>query len=770
MIGQNVIKRDAEQLATGRAKFLADIKLPGMLYAKILRSPIAHGRIKRIDVSRAKSLPGVVEVLTGKDMVKYANRFGQAGIADEFVLAVDKVRFEGDEVAVVAAESELIAEDALDLIEVEYEPLPAVLDPEEAMKPGAPVLHENLPGVEGNVHTYAKVRAGDIEKGFAEADYVFKERFITSKATATPMETHGSLAEYDPATGRLTLYSSTQAVHIIRTALAAALNLPESKVQVKSPFVGGAFGHKVDLFSHEICCAVLAMKTGRPVRIVLTRQEEFLATRSRHPQIREVEVGVKKNGEITAWKERVVQDSGAYSSFGPAVIKLSFAMTVGPYKTPNMWCDGYVVYTNKQPSGAYRGFGNPQATFAREQMLDIIARKLGLTPWEIRQVNIVRGQDLPYTSCNGLRFKTLAIEQCMEKAAEMVGLQEIIKNKKPYVGVGISNMIEWSSCRWNPILDADTSGAIVKLEADGSVTILTDACDAGQGHSTILAQICSEELGVSLEKINVIAHDSDIAPHGLGTWGSRTAVVAGTAVKLASREVKEKILKVAAYWLEASVADLEVRNDRVYVRGVPERGVDIGEIAMACHYIRSKLPPDMPAGAIVATATFDTPTTLFDENGIAHFSINYCNSCHIAVVEVDPETGKVRILDYAIAEDVGRAINPAIVKGQLHGGFGQGVGYALYENMVYNEQGRLLNPSFTDYRIPTAMDLPLIDKVEEIETLDPEVPGGQKGIGESALTNVAAAIANAVHDAIGVPITELPITPEKILNAIRTKK
>lgn len=767
MIGQNVVKVDAKYQATGKAQFLADIKLPKMLYGKILRSPHAHARIKSIDTSKAKMLPGVVEVLTGQDLVGVTTAYGQAGIADEFALAIDKVRFEGDEVAVVAAESELIAEDALELIEVEYEVLPVVLDAEEGAKPGAPLLHENLPGVEGNVHTYAKVRAGDIEKGFAEADFIFKQRFAVSKPNASPMETHGSLAVYDESRGHLTLYNSTQNTHILRTLVAAILNIPQSKVTVKAPYVGGGFGQKIDVCSEDICSAVLSMRTGRPVRITLSREEEFLATRSRHPQIRYVEVGVKKDGRITAWKEKVYQDSGAYSSFGPGVIKLSFGMTVGPYKTQNMWCDGYVVYTNKQPSGAYRGFGNPQATFAREQMLDIVAKELGISKLAIREANIVRSSDLPYTTCNGLKFNTLGIEDCMKNVVEAVKPDSV--KGKPYVGVGMSNMIEWSSCRWNPVLDADTAGAIMKLEDDGSVTIMTDACDSGQGHKTMLAQVCANELGISMEKINVITHDTDVTPHGLGTWGSRTATIAGTATKKAAKEIKEKIFKIAAHWLEADPGDLEIKEDKVFVKGVPQKSVSVAEIAAATCYTMSKLPPGMVAGQLMASVTFDSPTQLIDDEGQGHFTITYCNSCHMAVVEVDPGTGLVKILDYAIAEDVGKALNPAFVKGQLHGGFAQGLGYALYEDMVYDEKGHLVNPSFTTYLMPTALDMPNLDKIFEIETLDPETGDGQKGIGESALTNVAACIANAVHDAIGVPITELPMTPDKILKAIRSK-
>lgn len=765
MIGQSVKKRDARQLVTGTAKFIEDMQLPNMLYAKILRSPHAHARIKSIDVSKAKSLPGVVAVLTGQDMAGVTNPYGQI-IADEFVLATDKVRFAGDEIAVVAAENELIAEDALDLIEVDYELLPVVLDPELALQPEAPLLHENLPGVEGNVHTHLKVRTGDIDKGFAEADHIIKERFVTSKATATPLETHGSLASYDVNTERLTLYAPTQGVHIVKFFLSLVLGLPQSRVTVRSPFVGGSFGHKVELVSDQICCAVLSMKTGRPVRISLSRQEEFLATRSRHPQIIDLEVGVKKDGTITAWKEKVVQDSGAHASFGPLVLTTSLGMTVGPYKTQNIWCDGYVVYTNKQPSGAYRGFGNPQATFAREQMLDVIAKKLDISSWEIRQANIIRKQDLPCETSTGLKLKTLAIEECMDQTAKAINYAELKSGKGPFIGIGMSNMLEWSGVRG---LDADISSSIVRMEADGSVTLSTDVCDAGQGHSTMLSQVCANELGVSIDKIHVLSHDSDLTPLGLGTFGSRSAVIGGTAVKLAASEVKAKILKVAAHWLQVAIEDLAVQDNRVYVRETPEKGVAIPEIAGACHFARVALPPGMKAGALVGTATFDTPTSMVDENGKGHISINYNNACHMAVVKVDPETGHVEILDYAVAEDVGRAINPALIKGQILGGIAQGLGWAFYEDMIYDEKGQLLNPSFTNYLVPTMMDVPLIDKTYEIETLDPEVPDGQKGIGESAMTNTAAAIANAIHDAIGIAITDLPITPEKILKAIRSQ-
>jgi CO/xanthine dehydrogenase Mo-binding subunit len=768
MIGEKVTRVDGKGLATGRGRFLADIHFPNMLHAKILRSPYGHAKIRKIDVSKAKELPGVAEVLTGKDLEGVTEPYGQAGINDEFPLALDKVRFEGHEVAVVAAETENIAEDALDLIKVEYEPLPAVLDPEEAMKPGAPLLYENLEGVEGNVCDQSVVRAGDVEKGFQEADRVIKQRFVTSKPTATPLETHGSVAIYD-SDDVLTLWTGTQMAHIVRFGLALVLGIPENRIVVKVPYVGGGFGHKTDLVSNEILCAVLAMRTGRPVRIVLDRKEEFQATRSRHPIIREMEVGVKNDGTITAWKEKVVLDTGACSSLGPGVIKCTQGMALGPYKMPNYWSDGYLVYTNKQPAGAFRGFGSPQAAFVREQMLDMMAKEIGITPWEIRMRNIVYPEDLPYTTCHGLQFHTLAIKECMEKAAKAVNMEQHVKEKKPYRGVGIANMIIWSSCRWNPELDTDTASAVVRMETDGSVSVFCGSCDSGQMHATMLNQVCASELGVTPDRIRVVLQDTDAAPFHLGTWGSRTAVMSGGAVALAAREVKEKILKVAGHMLEIAPEDLEMCDNKVVVKGSPDRSVSLGDIAVAVHYVRSELPEGMPADTIVGAATYDTPTEFMNEVGIGNMSIAYTNSCHIAVVDVDPQTGETTIVDYAIAEDLGRTINPEIVRGQLAGGRAQGLGYALFEDMVYADDGHLLNPTFTDYKVPTICDLPLHTKFDLVETFDPMTPLGNKSAGESGLPNVAAAIANAIHDATGIPLTELPMSPERVWAAMRSK-
>jgi len=445
-------------------------------------------------------------------------------------------------------------------------------------------------------------------------------------------------------------------------------------------------------------------------------------------------------------------------------------MALGPYKIPSYWSDAYCVYTNKQPSGAFRGFGTPQGTFAREQMLDMIAKELGMTPWEIRMRNIIQPEDLPYTNCHGLEFKTLAIKECMEKAAKAVNMERHLKEKKPYRGIGISNFYIWTSCRWNPDLDTDTASAVVRVEPDGSVSVFCVCSDQGQSQATMLSQVVAYELGVGLEQIRVVLQDTETAPVHLGTWGSRTAAMSGSAVAFAAREVKEKILKVAGQLLEVAPEDLEMKDNNVVVKGAPDKSVSLADVSVAIHFVRAQLPKGMSADTLVGTHTFDTSTIFPDDNGIGNMSMAYTNACQIAVVDVDPETGGVTIVDYAIAEDLGRALNPQVVRGQLLGGRAQGLGYALFEDMVYDSDGHLLNPTFTDYKVPTIYDLPLDAKLDIIETFDPGTAYGQKGAGESGLPGVAGAIANAVADATGVRVMELPLSPEKIWAAMRSKK
>ncbi|WP_309493295.1 xanthine dehydrogenase family protein molybdopterin-binding subunit [Candidatus Hecatella orcuttiae] len=754
-IGKRVQRIDAVSKVTGACKYVEDLFVPGMLWGKILRSPYPHAKVLSVDASKAERLPGVKAILTPQEVIAKTKPSGPTTIKDEYVLK-DKARHVGDEIVAVAAVSEDVAEEAVELIDVKYEVLPAVYDAEEAMKPGAPQIHD---GVKNNTH-HAKLRAGDVEKGFKESDRVFKERFVTSKQSPTPIEPHCALSHYDPVSGKLTHWSSTHTPHILRLDLAGTLGLPESKVRVTKPEgMGGGFGIKSD-YPLDACAALLSMKTGKPVKMVLSREEEML-TRTRHPMIMEMEIGVGKDGKITALRNRAILDTGAYASFGLGVAYMAQAFTVGPYKIPNLWIDSYIVYTNKAPSGAFRGFGNPQVTFARESLLDIAAHEMGMDPVEFRRINLIKPEDLPYTTANGLIINSCGIEECLTKALEAVGREKL----KPNQGIGVSCAMTWTGGKWLPGFDADYSSAIVQVNEDGTAMLFTGSCDLGTGLYTVLAQIVAEELGIPMENISVVAADTDATPPCLGAWGSRSATMAGSAVKLAAADAKKRMLEVAAEILETPSESLEVGGGKIFVKDDPDRAVTVGEVASTAYFSKKR----GIVGPIIGRGVYDPPSVPFDENGCGNCCATYGFAAHAVLVEVSPETGHVKLVKYVTADDVGRALNPEIVEQQLQGGTAQGIGYGLFEGLVYNaESGHPFNPNFTDYKIPTAADLPDIQSLI-VETIDPVTLLGQKGVGESGMVTSAPAIANAVYNAVKVRIKELPITPEKIMEALRKR-
>ena len=769
LIGTSMRNVDGRALVTGRAKYTVDLSFPRMAHGKTVRSTFAHALIKSVDVDRAGEADGVLLVITGDD-ISELGPVANGPILDMLLLATGKVRYVGEPVAVVIGVTEEAAQEAADLVEVTYEPLPHLLDPEVAMQSEAPLIHEGLDGVEGNVCWRQATRAGDIDAALAEADLVISRRLVTTKAHAMPMETHAAVARYDDVSGTITLWAGTQQPHLLRNEIARVFGLPQTKVRVIKPFMGGAFGHKEGLHTNEAMAIWAARALRRPVRIELSRTEEFTATVSRNPHIRDATIAVRNDGKILGWKETITQDVGAYTNISPAVLALSEWVTVGPYKTPALDIEGSVVYTNKPPSGAFRGFGNPQATFAREVMIDIAARELGMDPLEFRYRNLIRSEDLPTATANGLKLITLPIEEATDAVAEAIGYEAIRASKPPWRGVGIANMLEWGGgCRWHVNYDVDMSSVTVAMNADGSVVVATDAADSGQGHATIFTQIVSDRLGVDPATVMVLQSDTESSPFGLGTFASRTAVVHGSALTRACDTLAEKLMQVAGSNLEADPEDLEIAEGQVRIRGT-NRGMPVATVAALAHYVRAALPDGMETSALVASASFDAPSTVPDENGNGNFAANYTTSSTMVVVEVDPTTGKVTILDWASAEDVGRAINPDLLKGQLQGGVAQGIGFALGEDLIFDESGTVLNPSMADYQVPTAPQVPLIeDKLMAIESFDPTYPLQHKGIGESGITPAAAAIANAVFDAIGVPITTLPITPEKVLAAIESR-
>ena len=770
LIGTSLPNVDGRALVTGRAKYTVDLDFPGMVHGKTVRSIYAHALITAVDAERARQVDGVLLVITGEDITELGP-VANGPILDMLLLATGKVRYVGEPVAVVIGVTEEAAQQGADLVEVTYEPLPHLLDPEEALRSDAPLIHEGLDGVEGNVCWRQQTKAGDIDAALAEADLVISKRLVTTKAHAMPMETHAAIARYDDVTDTITLWTGTQTPHLLRNEIARVFGYPQTKVRVIKPYMGGAFGHKEGIHTNEAMAIWAARALRRPVRIELSRTEEFAATVSRNPHIRDATIAVRNDGTVLGWKETIIQDVGAYSGISPAVLALSEWITVGPYKTPALDIEGSVVYTNKPPSSAFRGFGNPQATFAREVMFDIAARELGIDPLEFRYRNVIRPEDLPTATANGLKLVTLPIEEATDAVAEAMGYEELRHSKPPWRGVGVANMLEWGGgCRWHVNYDVDMNSVKVEMNADGSVTVATDAADSGQGHATVFTQIVSDRLGVDPSTVTVLQSDTETAPFGLGTFASRTAVVHGSALMRACDTLRERMMEVAGSSLEADPDDLEIADGQVRIRGT-NRGIPVMTVAALAHYVRSVLPDGMECTSLVASASYDAPSTVPDENGVGNFAANYTTSSTMVIVDVDPTTGKVTILDWASAEDVGRALNPDLLKGQLQGGVAQGIGFALGEDLIFDESGTVLNPSMADYQVPTAPQVPLIeDKIMCIESFDPTHLLQHKGIGESGITPAAAAIANAVFDAIGVPITTLPITPEKVLAAIESRR
>jgi carbon-monoxide dehydrogenase large subunit len=764
LIGRALPNEDGRAIVTGDAKYTADIELSGLIYGSIVRSPYAHALIQAVDAEGARAEPGVLDVIVPSDPDVAGLPLVSTGpVLDMPLLARDKVRYSGEPIAAVIATSEEAAAAAAELVTVEYEPLPVILDADESARPGAePIHHQSDPG-RGNRCWDQQMKVGDIQAAFARADVVMTHRFQTSKPHAMPMETHATIASWDPAAQALTVWSSTQQASVLQQVIAQVFAIPQSSVRVIKPFVGGAFGHKEGLHTHEALAIIASRRLRRPVRFVLTRHEEFAATVSRNPQIRDVEIALTRDGQVLGWRERILQDVGAYSGLGPSVLALSEWVTAGPYKTPALHIEGTCVYTNRPPSSAFRGFGNPQATFTRELMFDVAARELGIDPVEFRRRNLITEADLPYTNANGLQMTTLAIDRALDAVCQSIDLPGLRARMGEGEGVGVVTMIEWGGgCRWYEEWDSDLGSVTLTMNADGSLLIAADAADSGQGHSTVFKQMAHDVLGVPVGRMRYVSGDTDAAPFGLGTYGSRSTFIHGMALHRAADELRGRLFDVAAHHLEVDAADLEIREDRIGVRGTASE-VDLPTLAGMIHADRSALPPGVTPGALVATASFDTPTVVPDRSGFGNFSAVYTCSATAAHVRVDRDTGQVEVVDWASAEDVGRVLHPKLLEGQIHGGTAQGIGYALGETLLFDESGTLLNGSMVDYQVPTAPSLPILDKMVAIETHDAAHPLGHKGVGESGVTPAAAAIACAVLDAIGRPVTTLPLTPERVL-------
>ncbi|MDP2743677.1 MAG: molybdopterin-dependent oxidoreductase [Dehalococcoidia bacterium] len=747
-VGKALPRVDALDKATGSAIYTGDIHVPRMLHGKVLLSPLSHAHIAHIDVSRALRLPGVRGVITEHDTLGV--RLGPL-LRDQPVIATGKVRFRGEYVAAVAATDPDIAEEALDLIQVEYEEMPAVFDPLEAMKPEAPIIHEDLLSYAinfktaryGNVCTHVKIHHGDMAQGWAEADLVFEERFQTPAVHQGYIEPHTSLASVDPS-GKVTAWTTVKGAFRARQELSQALKIPMSQVRVITPYLGGDFGGKGSA-ALEPLASLLARRTGRPVRMELSWRQEFACVHPRHPSLIEMKVGIKRDGTLVALEGRVVLDSGAYADTGPRVVGKTAALQ-GVYRIPHVRLDGYCVYTNKTSFGNCRAPGSPQVVFAMESMMETMANSLGMDPVDLRLKNAFVDGDISPT---GQKLHNLSIRQALERAAEVSRWRE--RPKKEGIGWGMA-CGEWHS-------GTGPSSAALKMNEDGTAVLITGAVEHGSGTHTTLVQIASEVLGLPMSSISRNYSDTDATPYEGPSGASRQTFTAGLTVKMAAENVRSQLLERAADQLEAKADDLELVNGQVRVKGSPEKAVAISSLVMS----KGK-------GPLIGSASQDRLMPATDPSyteGIAGTSfLGHTYASQVAQVEVDRETGDIRVLRLVAAQDVGQVINPLGVEGQIQGGAASGLGFALTERITF-DGGRVTNDSLMDYRMPTAVDVPNIEP-SIIEELDDDGPFGAKSVGELPYVPVAAAIANAIWDAVGVRVTDLPITPEKVLRALKS--
>ena len=756
LVGTRTVKVDAAEKVTGRSRYFDDERHDEALVARVLWSPYPHARIAAVNAEKALRVPGVKAVLTGEDLPE--GRMGPF-IKDEPAIARGVALYVGEPVAVVAARTDEAAAEAIQLIEVQYEELPAVFTVDQAMAPGAPALHPDLQDYitiyqavqNGNVCSHTTFLEGDLEKGFSEADEIFEDTFTTPRVHQTYMERSGAVADVD-ASGRLIIWSNTQSVHLTQIRISESLVIPQSKIHVINTRVGGGFGGRMEPTVQPMAGA-LALKCGAKVKLYLNRQEEFVFSKPRHSCRIEIKTGVKKDGRITAKQVRLYYNTGAYADDGPGITGFGAMMARGPYRIPNVQVDGYCVYTNLPKSGAFRGFGNPQSTFASESQLDMIADRLGIDPLDIRLKNAVGVGD---AALGGTKFTSVGLKRCFDEAASRAGWRQSGSAKpEKKRGMGVAALHHISG-----LLSA---GAFIKVNEDGTMGLVAGAVDIGQGCETVLSQIAAEELGVPMSDIHYASIDSDTSPFNWGTAGSRTTFTVGNAVKLAAEDAKNQLLELAAKTLEADVADLEIHDRTIRVKGAPQRALPYRDLGAISHWVSG--------GPILGKGSFLVEGQAFDPkravlNGFPFGALTaFIFGVHIVEVEVDTETGDVRVIRAIAAHDVGQAINPTVVEGQIEGGFVQGLGYALMEDLV-TEGGQTINASFIDYKIPSVYDVPAEMIPIIVEDPDPNGPFGAKGVGEPGLVATAPAVANAVYDAVGVRIKDLPLTPERILAAL----
>ena len=787
-LGASIKRKEDPRLLTGEAKYLDDIQLPGMVYAAILRSPYAHAKIKSIKKDKAAKVLGVITILTGEDFKELpalpcawqaeAGRI-QNNVNTPRVLEIDRVTHVGMGVAVVVAEDRYIAEDALNLIEVDYEPLPVVVDAEKTTHPGAPQIHENAPN---NIcFDWSCGNKDGTDAALSSAEVVVKQRVVNQRLIPTPIDMRGCIAQYMPASEEYTVWMTSQDPHIMRLLMTAfVFGIPETKVRVIAPQVGGGFGTKIFLYPEYCLMAALAKKIGRPVKWMETRRENYIATTHGRDHVTDIEVGAMRDGSITALKVKTYANlGGVLSTIGPGIPTTLYGrMLSGAYKIPHIYCNVLGTYTNTGMVDAYRGAGRPEATYVVERAVDLVARELNMDPTEVRRKNFVQSSDFPYAPADnilaGLRYDSGNYEMALNKALEMVNYeafrkeQEEAREQGRYLGMGFSTYVEicgaapsawigvgptgqgWGAAMWE--------SANVRVHLTGKVVLTIGTQPQGQGHETTMAQIVSEELGIPMDDIVVQLVDTLGTPFGYGTYASRSAAVGGMAVYNSAQKIKEKAKRLAAHMLEAAPEDMDFGGGKAFVKGSPDKGKTIQEVAAA-----AALAYSMPAGM----EPFLDDVTYYDPP-----ECTYPFGTHICVVEVDKETGEVKILRYLSVDDVGKKINPLIVDGQIHGGITQGISQALWEGAVYDENGQLVSGSLMDYAFPKASFLPSFE-LGSTETLSPTNPLGVKGVGETGTIASTPAVVNAVMDALspfGIKHLDMPLTPEKIWRAMQASK
>jgi carbon-monoxide dehydrogenase large subunit len=761
LVGKRIRRREDPRLITGTATYVDDIKMPGMYYAAVLRSPHAAAKIRSLNAQPALARKGVIAVFTGKDtehagFVPCAASLPGLRVPPHHLLAMDRVYFVGHPVAVVVAVDRYVARDGADLIEIDYEPTPVVADPEKALAPAAPAVHPQWP--DNTAFTFHQ-QGGDIERAFAEADLIVKQRIVSQRLVPNAMETRGVVAEWRAAERSLNLYTSTQAPHLVRSLVAQILGLEENRLRVVAPEVGGGFGSKIDTYAEEILMAFVAMKIHKPVKWIESRRENFTCTIHGRGHVDFYEIAAKRDGTITGIKLKIIQDLGAFLSLlTPAIPTLSVLMMPGLYRTRNISADIVGAFTHCTPTDAYRGAGRPEATHGIERMVDMVARELRMDPAEIRLKNFVRNEEFPFPTATGLTYDSGDYAAPLRKAMEMADYdklrQEQVQARKEGKLMGIGLCTYGEICAMGPSPATPAGGwesATVKIEPSGKITVLTGISPHGQGEETTFAQITADELGVDIDDILVSHGDTSLVQYGIGTFGSRSTAVGGTALYFALQDLKIKIKKFGAMLLESE--DVNFLGGQC-VCNKTGKSVSLKEVAFAS-YRALKLPPNTEPG-LISTHFWEPPNFTFPFGA------------HLVVTDVDRETGAVSIRRYIAVDDCGKILNPLIVEGQIHGGVAQGLGQALWEQAVYDDNGQLVTGEFMDYVMPRAHMMPWIETSHTV-TPTPVNPLGVKGVGEAGTIGASPAVVNSVVDALsplGVRHLDMPLTPEKLWKVI----